>query len=84
MDELNIDKSKLKYLGKNGYVVFDKQEIRKELELKNIYPDEYIENWMRKFKYYRLMSDGKKMFYSDEYIKNHTIEEIETAFQKIS
>lgn len=79
-----IDKFKLQYLKQNGFIEFDKQELKEELESKHVYSDKDIENWINKYKYYRLMSDGEKMFYSIEYVKEHTIEEIEEAFQKIS
>ena len=78
-----MEQSKLQYLKNNSYIEFDKEEIRKELKDKR-YSDECIERWINKYKYYRLMSDGQKMFYSEEYTENHTIEEIEKAFQKIN
>jgi hypothetical protein len=84
MVDQDLDEYKLQYLKLNGYIEFDKEKIRKELESKNIYSCQYIQDWINKYKYYRLMSDGTKMFYSFEYIKNHTVKEIEIAFQKIS
>lgn len=79
-----MDEFKLQYLKENGYVEFDKEEIRKEIKANNISSDKYIENWISKYKYYRLMSDGQKMFYDEEYLISHSIEEIEAGFAKIS
>jgi hypothetical protein len=70
-----MDRSKIQYLKQNGYIQFDKEEIRKELKAKNIYPLEFIENWVNKYEYYKIMSNGEKMFYSIGYIERYTTKE---------
>ena len=78
-----LDQNKLQYLREHGFVKFDKKAIRKELEDEN-HSKEYINNWLKKYKYCRLMSDGQKMFYSEEYLNLNSIEEIEASFLKIN
>jgi len=71
-----MDKYKLQYLKENGYVEFDKEEIRKEFETEYTFPNEYIKKLVSKNKYYRLMKDGQKMLYSEAYLNSHSIEKL--------
>lgn len=66
-----------------GLIEFDKKEIKQELLGKN-FTNEDAQLWIDKYKYYRLMFDGTKMFYSEEYIVSHSINELEAIFQKIN
>jgi hypothetical protein len=77
-----MEQVKIQFLKENECIEFDKKKIRKEFEAKNILTDEYIEEWINRYKYYRTMSDGEKMFYSEEYLNAHSIEEIEDDFVK--
>lgn len=77
-----MDSSKRQYLENNGFIEFNKEEMREEFEAKHIYPKKLIQDWINKYKYYRFMADGQKMFYSEEYLNSHSIEEIEAVFAK--
>lgn len=84
MDVNNTEK--LQYI-KNNYVEFDKNEIIKEFVDEDYMTKqlkEKIEKLINNYKYYRLMSDGKKMFFSEDYLKKHSIRELEKIFYKIN
>lgn len=81
--EILLDEGKLQYLKDNGYFEVSKEEVREELS-KFRMPWARREEAINKYKYYRIMSDGQKMFFSQEYLESHSIEELEDNFKKIS
>ncbi|MDP4144132.1 MAG: hypothetical protein Q8936_06550 [Bacillota bacterium] len=79
-----MQRDKLKYIKDKGFIEFDKDQMIKELTEKGTFSEEKIRELVSRYKYYIIMSNGNKMFYSADYIENHTIEEIEASFKKIN
>lgn len=75
------DKKKQEYLKANGYNKVDEMDMRKELKGKN-YSEESIQEKIKKYKYYKIMPSGKKMYYSEEFLNSHTAEELEKEWKK--
>ena len=77
-----MEENKAKYLQENGYIEFNKQEVIEELTQK--FGKDKAIKIAQKYKYYKVMSDGNKMFYSENYIEKHSIDELEKVFNEIS
>lgn len=83
MNSINLTEDKLQYLKEHNFIKFDKEEIRKELKVKN-YSDEHIETLLKKFTYYRMMPCGEKMYYSTDYLSSNSIQKINEQWEKIT
>ena len=72
-----IPEEKLNYMKKAGYKKVTPEGVKNEAAKFNISDDE-----VSKFKYYRLLHNGDTMFYTEQYIENHSINELEKNFRK--
>ena len=66
---------------KVNLIEFDKVQMKEELT-SNPIPQYRPETWVEKYTYYRMFGNNLKMFYSTEYLLNHTVKELEDNFKK--
>jgi hypothetical protein len=79
-----MDEEKLQWLKNNGYVKFDKDEAYRDVLKCNAMPAEYINDWLSKYKYYRRMLGGRRMYYSEAYLRSHTITELNRLWRALN
>jgi hypothetical protein len=77
-----MEQSKIDYMNKNGIVEFDKEAMIQKYIKEYHWTYEKAHKHLDKFKYHRIMPNGRNAFYSEEYIQNHSVEELEKRFSR--